>query len=81
MTRLDRLPVRLRVTLAFAGVMALVLAATGAFVYLRLGDELDESLERTLRSRAGDLGALVQRSGRGLEQAGRSPLTESEENL
>src|SRR3954453_13738459 len=49
-----RLPVRIRVTLAFAGVMAVVLAAPGLFVYLRLGDELDEAIDQGLRSRAAD---------------------------
>jgi len=49
---MSRLPVRIRVTLAFAGVMALVLAATGLFVYLRLGAELDATIDRGLHSRA-----------------------------
>jgi signal transduction histidine kinase len=46
------MPVRLRLTLAFAAVMAVVLAALGAFLYVRLGDELLESLDLGLRSRA-----------------------------
>ena len=59
-----RLPVRLRVTLAFAAVMAVVLAGTGLFLYLRLGDELDEGIERNLVARSADVSALVARSGR-----------------
>ena len=43
---LSRLALKLKLTLAFAGVMALVLIATGLFVYLRLGDELDDSDRR-----------------------------------
>lgn len=46
MSRLDRLPIRLRVTLAYTTVMALVLGALGLFVYLRLGDELDATTDR-----------------------------------
>jgi signal transduction histidine kinase len=54
-----RLSVRVRVTLAFAGVMAVVLAAAGLFVYLRVAHELDATIEQTLRSRTADLTALV----------------------
>jgi two-component system, OmpR family, sensor kinase len=79
--RLARLPVRVRATLAFAGVMCLVLGATGLFLYLRLGAELDESLQQGLRSRAGDVAALVEQSGSGLERAAQSPLTEQGENI
>jgi heavy metal sensor kinase len=79
--RLDRLPVRVRVTLAFAGVMCVVLGATGLFLYLRLGAELDESLQQGLRSRAGDVAALIEQSGGGLERSAQSPLTEEGENI
>ena len=54
-----RLPIRLKLTLAFAGVMAMVLAATGLLVYLRLDSELDATLDNGLRSRASDVGTLV----------------------
>ncbi len=43
-----RLPIRLKLTLAFAGVMAVVLAATGLLVYLRLDSELDATLNNGL---------------------------------
>ena len=81
MPRLARLPVRVRVTLAFAGVMALVLGATGLFVYARLGAALDDTIEAGLRSRAGDVSALVKQADSGLAESGRSPLTEQGENL
>jgi signal transduction histidine kinase len=58
---LARLPIRLRVTLAFAVAMALVLAATGVFLYLRLGSALDGTIDQSLRARATDVGALVRR--------------------
>jgi signal transduction histidine kinase len=60
-------PIRLRITLAFAGAMALVLMALGLFIYLRYDHELDETLDQGLRSRAADVGALVARSGGGLQ--------------
>jgi two-component system, OmpR family, sensor kinase len=46
------LPVRVRVTLAFAVAMAFVLAALGGFVYWRLGRDLLATLDLSLRSRA-----------------------------
>jgi heavy metal sensor kinase len=58
---LARLPIRLRVTLAFAAAMAIVLAATGVFLYLRLGSALDGTIDQSLRARATDVGALVRR--------------------
>ena len=56
-----RLPIRQRLTLAFAVAMAIVLAATGVFLYVRLGSELDRTIDEGLRTRAADVGALVQR--------------------
>jgi heavy metal sensor kinase len=55
----SRLPIRLRVTAAFALAMAAVLAATALFVYLRLGSQLATALDRELRVRAQDLAALA----------------------
>lgn len=80
-TPLTKLPIRLRVTLAFALVMAVVLAATGLFLYLLMARELDSTINQGLRSRAGDVTALVKQADSGLAQAGRSPLTEQGESL
>lgn len=80
MTRLARLPIRIRVTLAFAGVMAVVLAATGVFLLVRMGAALDESIEEGLRARAGDAVALVRQAGanvgsrRGLDEDGENAV-------
>jgi two-component system, OmpR family, sensor kinase len=71
---MSRLPIRLRVTLVFFGVMALVLAATGLFVYLRMGTELDQSIDQDLGSRADQLTALVRASDAGLGESVRSVL-------
>jgi two-component system, OmpR family, sensor kinase len=56
-----RLPIRLRLTFAFALAMAIVLASTGVFLYLRLGSELDKTIDEGLRTRAADVSALVRR--------------------
>jgi len=66
---LARLPIRLRVTLAFAVAMAIVLAATGLFLYFRLGSALDRTIDQSLRARATDVSALV-RQGNSLGRKG-----------
>ena len=73
------LPIRLRLTLAFAFAMALVLAAFGAFVYLRMKSDLNASVDQGLRNRAGDVAALTGRGGRPLSESG-GPLVESEDS-
>jgi two-component system, OmpR family, sensor kinase len=65
---LSRLSIRLRVTLVFAAVMALVLGATGVFVYLRFSAELDNTINSGLRSRASDLAILVREADSGLQE-------------
>jgi len=52
--------------------MALVLAATGLFLYLRLSSQLDRTLAQGLRSRSGDVSALVQQADTGLKDATRT---------
>jgi two-component system, OmpR family, sensor kinase len=54
---MKRIPIRLRLTLPFALAMALVLAALGLFVYLRVGSALLASVDQRLRGEAADLGA------------------------
>lgn len=58
-----RLPIRLRLTAAFALAMAAVLAATGVFLFVRLGSALDETIDGGLRSRSAEVSALVQGGG------------------
>jgi signal transduction histidine kinase len=48
----SRLPIRLRITAAFAVAMLLVIGAAGLFVYLRLEDDLDENIHANLDTRA-----------------------------
>jgi heavy metal sensor kinase len=52
-----------RLTLAFALAMAVVLSAVGAFLYVRLGDSLEEQLDDSLETRAAALSALVRERG------------------
>jgi two-component system OmpR family sensor kinase len=60
--------------------MALVLGATGAFVYVRFGSELDNTINSGLRSRASDLVALVREVDSGLSE-GRQHLVGREESF
>lgn len=64
-----RLTVRWRLTAAFAAVMAVVLTATGVFVYQRQSSNLDQAINRSLRARVADVAALAQQSDTGLADA------------
>ena len=66
-------------TAAFALAMALVIAATGMFVYLRLHDDLTDSLEAGLSSRSDDVAELIRRSGTGFAKATGGRLAEPNE--
>ena len=55
MRALNRLSLRLRLTLAFAGAAAVLLAAIGTFVVLRVQTGLDGELDHALRLRAAEL--------------------------
>jgi two-component system OmpR family sensor kinase len=76
-----RLPIRLRVTLAFAGVMAIVLLAVGLFLYLRLEAQLNESIDNGLRSRATEVSALARDAGGRLSSSRSNPLIEEDESF
>jgi two-component system, OmpR family, sensor kinase len=79
---MSRIPIRIRITLVFAVVMALVLGAVGLFLYLELGSRLDESIDNGLRSRGGDVAALVREStAQGLGGSADTALIESDESF
>jgi len=61
--------------------MAVVLGATGLFVYLRLGHELDDSADEALRSRADEVAALIRQPGSGLRQPRARRLSEQEDSF
>lgn len=71
----------MKVTLAFSGVMAVVLALVGIVLYLQFRAHLDDTLNQGLRSRAGDVSALIQRNGSALDAPGRSVLVERGESF
>jgi two-component system, OmpR family, sensor kinase len=60
--------------------MALVLSATGVFVYLRFSSELDATINAGLRSRAADLAVLVRQADSGL-RGGSGSLVGREESF
>jgi signal transduction histidine kinase len=60
--------VRQKVTAGFVLAMAVVLGATGTFLFVQFRSELDRSLNRDLRSRADDVGALLAQADQGLGQ-------------
>ena len=72
-----RVSLRARVTLAFTAVLALVLVAAGAFLYVRFSSDLQDQQDRGLRSRAGQLAGAAERgrpgpaAGRGAGHRGR----------
>jgi two-component system, OmpR family, sensor kinase len=56
---LARLPIRLRLTLAFTGVIALVLLVAGVFLARQFERDLDRSIDAAQRAQAQDIVALV----------------------
>ncbi len=63
LTRFARLPIRMRLTIAFIAVMAAVLAAAGVFLYAQFRSDLDAQIDNSLRLEAQDLEALVDAGG------------------
>ncbi len=77
-----RLPIRVRITLAFAGAMAVLLAGLGAFIYLRFQSQLYAIVDQGLRSRAAEVTALAGRgSDRPLNRAPPGVLADHEETF
>jgi two-component system OmpR family sensor kinase len=58
-----RIPLRIKLTLAFTGVMAILLAAAGIALSVLVARNLDSAIDGGLEARAGDAAALV--AGRG----------------
>jgi signal transduction histidine kinase len=58
--RFARLPIRIRLTIAFAVVMAVVLGAAGAILYVQFQRDLDGELDAALKAQATDIRALVE---------------------
>ena len=75
---MNRLPIRLRLTLAFIVSVALILTLTGAFIYVRTASNLLDSIDQGLRARAQDLAATIGPGGGSLRSI-RFDLIESDE--
>ena len=58
---MNRLPIRWRLTLAFAVALTVVLTAVGAFLHFQLSSDVDRDIERDLRTRAAQLSGLLMR--------------------
>ena len=78
MRTLTGLPLRLRITLAFASSVAVVLAGLGVFLHLRLGSELQHGIDLELRSRAGVIASALSSHGAVPVNAGR-PVIDPDE--
>jgi hypothetical protein len=76
-----RLPIRLRLTLAFALVLGAILTATGLFLYFRLEAQLDRSLDQGLRNSVDDIAAVVGPGGAGLRDSSGGRLADPEEHF
>jgi len=72
------LPIRVRLTLAFAVVMAAVLAGMGSFVYVRVGNALLTSVDQALNSQAREAAGHAHERGSliDLDVAGGATLAE-----
>ena len=71
---MSRVPVRIRLVVAFAAVMALVLAGTGVFVHRMVARELSETVDRELEARLAGVVAIVRDDGDDLGHPREDPL-------
>jgi two-component system OmpR family sensor kinase len=74
-----KLPLRTRLTLAFTAGMAVVLAALGAFLYVRVGHDLTNAIDMDLRSRAEVVAGAIGRSQPGAVVRSRGTLIDPDE--
>jgi hypothetical protein len=72
--RIAAIPIRLRLVLAFAAVMAVVLTAVGLFVYERTDANFDARIERELAARLAAVVAIVRDDGDDLGDPVQDPL-------
>ena len=75
----NRLPIRWRVTAAFAAVLAAVVLGIGAFVFWRVSAELDRALDRNLQAQAREVAGLVDQVGPNLNPPGGATLEADEQ--
>ncbi len=73
---LARVPLRFKLTLAFTGVMAVLLAVAGIALSLLVAQNLDSTIDDGLAARAGDAAAVLRRAHRG-RGGSRAPASRS----
>lgn len=78
---MSRLPIRARLTLAFAAAMAAVLAGAGFLLFHHLAVSLDRTLNQGLHTRAADVTALVKQADTGLRDAPAAPVAGAAESF
>jgi heavy metal sensor kinase len=78
---MSRIPIRIRLTLAFVLALGVVLGGLGVVVYLRFEKSLDDNADRALRSRATDITAVIERSGPRLSSPGAERFIEGDESF
>jgi two-component system OmpR family sensor kinase len=60
--RLDRLPIRLKLALTFAGMMVVLFGALSLLLYIQFAAGLDAGIKSTLETRAADLSSVASES-------------------
>src|SRR4029450_14009580 len=79
--RMSRLPIRWKLTLAFALALTAVLGAAGVFLSAQLSSDVDVAIERDLRLRADQLSGLLIREGASALTATHSKDLEQDETI
>jgi len=78
---MSHLPLRLRLSLAFAAAMAVLLAAAGIFQFLHLGADLSRALDLQLHQRAQDLLPVISRPSAAVDPLAGPALVEKGESF
>ncbi len=78
---LRRVPIRWRLTLMFAAVMAVLLAGLIAFLYFHFRSDLDYNINQGLRTRAQDIAGLVRQQDAQQTRGALGQLPTSENNV
>jgi signal transduction histidine kinase len=76
-----RLPIRWRLTLMFAAVMAVLLAGLIAFLYFHFRSDLDYNINQGLRSRAQDIAGLVRQQDAEQDRIALGQLPTTQDNV